>query len=75
MTWAPTGLMVAVCIDGQNACPPEDVGGPTGYAAFLRAMADPHDEEHEDFLEWAGGPFDPAAFDLAATNAALQWVG
>ena len=28
----PLGLKHAVCLDGQNACPPEDCGGTGGYA-------------------------------------------
>jgi Plasmid pRiA4b ORF-3-like protein len=74
-TWTmPTGLKFAVCVDGQNACPPEDCGGPPGYALMLEALADPSHEEHDDFLGWVGGSFDPEAFDLAAANAALQRV-
>lgn len=53
---------------GANACPPEDVGGSTGYADFLRAMANPADPEHSRMMLWAGGPFDPAAFDLSRAN-------
>lgn len=30
MLKAPNGLKYAVCIDGQNACPPEDCGGTHG---------------------------------------------
>ena len=29
-----------MCLAGANACPPEDVGGPPGYAEFLEAIAD-----------------------------------
>nr|WP_322075672.1 plasmid pRiA4b ORF-3 family protein [Burkholderia cenocepacia] len=33
-----------LCLDGQNACPSEDVGGVPGYAGFLEAITDPaHD--------------------------------
>lgn len=71
---APPGLRFAVCLDGANACPPEDCGGPPGYASILGALADPGHEEHEDFTSWLGGPFDPAAFDVAAVNAALQTI-
>jgi hypothetical protein len=74
LTWSYFGLKFAVCIDGQNACPPEDVGGPGGYAEFLDAVSDPKHEEHESYLEWAGGSFDPTEFKLAATNAAPQRV-
>jgi hypothetical protein len=72
--WSPLTLKHAVCLDGQNACPPEDVGGVGGYELFLEAMADPTHEEHESFLAWVGYQFDPAAFELAAANAALQRV-
>ncbi len=65
-------LKFAVCLDGKNACPPEDSGGPGGYRDMLAALADPADEEHDSYLQWLGGPFDPAAFSLAETNAALQ---
>jgi len=63
-TWSPLTLKHAVCIDGENACPPEDVGGVGGYAQFLDALADPTHEEHESSLVWVGYQFDPAAFRL-----------
>jgi len=71
---APLGLKFGVCIDGQKACPPEDVGGFPGYEEFLEAVADPEHDEHEHYLTWAGGSFDPGAFDLALANARLQKV-
>lgn len=66
------GLKYAVCLAGANACPPEDCGGPPGYEHLLAVLADPTHQEHEYLAEWAGDSFDPSAFDLAATNAALQ---
>jgi hypothetical protein len=65
-------LKFAVCLDGANACPPEDSGGTGGYADLLEALADPGHQEHEQYRQWAGKGFDPKAFNLAATNAALQ---
>ena len=62
------------CIDGENACPPEDVGGAPGYADFLIAIADPKHEEHDQFLEWVGGSFDPAKFDITAVNLLLDGI-
>jgi hypothetical protein len=53
------------CIGGRRACPPEDCGGVWGYQEFLAAISDPHHPEHESMLEWAGGEFDPEAFDPA----------
>ncbi len=71
-TRIPGGLKFAVCIDGQNACPPEDCGGVQGYAELLEVLADPDHEDHDHFLQWVGGSFDASEFDLAAANAALQ---
>jgi Plasmid pRiA4b ORF-3-like protein len=68
----PWGLKHGVCLDGQRACPPEDVGGPYGYAAFLEVLADPSHEEHEVYVNWSGGGFDPEQFSVAGTNVALQ---
>jgi hypothetical protein len=70
----PSALRFAVCIDGQNACPPEDCGGPPGYAHLLEVLSTPSHDEHHDFVDWLGGPFDPEAFDLAESNVALQRV-
>ena len=70
----PIGLKFGVCLDGENACPPEDCGGPGGYADLLSVLADPTHEEHEFLLGWVGGPFDPTEFDLGLANARLQTV-
>ncbi len=74
LSWSYIGLKFAVCLGGENACPPEDVGGSGGYANFLEAIADPNHEEHDDYLEWIGGSFDPAEFHLAGANALCQKV-
>ena len=55
---------VARCVDGARARPPEDVGGPNGYADFLESLADPHHPEHAHYKSWVGGHFDPEWFDL-----------
>jgi pRiA4b ORF-3-like protein len=72
--WSYSGLKYAVCLEGANACPPEDVGGVGGYADFLEAIADRSHDEHESYLEWVGWPFDPSQFNLADANALLQKV-
>ena len=65
-------LAMALCLDGENACPPEDVGGAPGYAEFLDALADPINPQHEELKEWIGGAFDPGAFDVAEVNERLN---
>jgi hypothetical protein len=66
---------VAVCLEGANACPPEDVGGTGGYEELLEVLADPAREEHRHYVSWVGRNFDPKRFDLAQVNAALQYLG
>ncbi len=61
-------LSLPVCLAGENACPPEDVGGPGGYAEFLEILGDPAHEQHEDMVRWIGGVFDPKGFDLNRLN-------
>src|SRR5882672_10632310 len=51
-----------VCLDGEGACPPEDCGGPNGYADFLRAIKKPGSPRGGELLEWVGGSFDPHGF-------------
>ena len=57
-----------MCVDGERACPPEDVGGAHGYTEFLMALSDPYHPEHKQWRRWAGPSFDPTAFDLDRVN-------
>jgi len=68
-------LEYPVCVKGRGACPPEDVGGIWGYFHFLEAIGDPDHEQHDQYLEWIGGEFDPEAFDLEDANQALLALG
>jgi len=63
-----TDLALPVCLSGENACPPEDVGGPPGYELFLQILGDREHEQHEDMVRWIGGVFDPKGFDLNRIN-------
>lgn len=51
------------CVAGERACPPEDCGGPGGYAQLLKVLKNPRHKEHRDMLEWIGRPFDASAFE------------
>ena len=62
-----------LCLEGERACPPEDCGGPPGYADYLDAIADPQHEQHEEMLEWRG-PFDPEAFDAKKATKEMRKV-
>lgn len=69
-------VLVAV----KGARPPEDCGGPWGYANLKEILADPNHDEHQEMLEWLGlddaSEFDPAAvatedidYELALSGA------
>jgi len=62
------------CMEGERACPPEDVGSTSGYKEFLKAIKNPKHPEHKDMLTWVGGAFDPEAFDLNRANRNLQRI-
>ena len=71
----PHALKFALCLAGENACPPEDSGGPGGFEYFLEALADPKHDEHENYVRWNDGvTFERSAFDLVEVNARLQKV-
>ena len=61
-----------MCIAGENACPPEDVGGAPGYMDFIEAMRNTAHPQHGDMWTWWGGPFDPAGFSLNDANIAIR---
>jgi hypothetical protein len=59
------------CIDGKNACPPEDVGGPPGYRRLLLVLANPGLREYEELREWLGPAFEPSRFELRYQNLSM----
>ncbi len=62
------------CLAGKRHCPPEDCGGPWGYADLLDILANPEHPDHEEQSEWLGDDFDPEAFSVAAADATLATV-
>ena len=65
---APSDATRPICVAGENACPPEDVGGPHAYTEFLKIVSDRRHEQHEELTLWVGGVFDPKGFDLNRIN-------
>ena len=49
------------CTGGDRACPPEDCGGPDGYARMLEIICDPKHEEFASMRKWLGGHREPAS--------------
>ncbi|MBX6740511.1 MAG: plasmid pRiA4b ORF-3 family protein [Acetobacteraceae bacterium] len=67
-----SGLIYTYLIDAAGRCPPEDVGGPWGYAEFLEAIADRKHENHTEMVQWAGAPFDPNTIDFDEQVKAVE---
>jgi hypothetical protein len=65
-------VKTAFCLAGKRRCPPEDVGGPPGYADFLEAIFDPTHEDFERLITWFGGPFHAEEFNTMAVNDTLS---
>jgi hypothetical protein len=66
------GALYPRLLEASGRCPPEDVGGPWGYAEMLEALADPNHERHEEMSEWADGDFDPSLLDVDALKANVE---
>jgi len=60
-----------ICIAGNRACPPEDIGGIPGYAMCLQALADPDNPANEEYLEFVVEDFLPESFCLDVVNEDL----
>jgi hypothetical protein len=71
---ADAGTVYPACTGGEGACPPEDCGGPGGFADLKDTLAGPPGSEREEMRAWAGEDYDPAHFDLTAANAAAASV-
>ncbi|MBB4130080.1 plasmid pRiA4b ORF-3 family protein [Xanthomonas sp. 3075] len=67
-------VRVARCVDGANACPPENSEGIAHYQTLLQIIADPDHAQHVQELATLGGRFDPGQFDLAEVNRLLARV-
>jgi Plasmid pRiA4b ORF-3-like protein len=55
------GVLYPRLIEVSGRCPPEDCGGPWGYAELLEAIKDPTHERRAELTEWIGEDFDPDA--------------
>jgi len=63
---AEIGVVYPRLLAAEGRCPPADIGGPSGYESYLRALADPQHLHHEAMVEWDDPDFDPHQVDAAA---------
>lgn len=68
---AERGVRFPLCVEGERACPPEDVGGIYGYQDFVKAISNRRHKRHKELLEWSG-PFDPVKFDAEAATKEMR---
>jgi hypothetical protein len=68
---AEPGALYPRLMEATGRCPPEDIGGPPGYAEFLEAIADPDHERHDEIVEFYDADFDPHAIDFDAIDAEI----
>jgi hypothetical protein len=59
-------------LEASGRRPPEDVGGPVGYATFPAAIADAAYPDGADALQWAPAGFDPATVNQAKLERRLD---
>jgi hypothetical protein len=68
-----------VLVAAKGACPPEDCGGPWGYAELKEILADPSHDQHQDMLDWLAldnpSEFDPAAVETEDIEEELALSG
>lgn len=65
------GMKLPLCMEGERACPPEDIGGPWGYAEYLDALTDSDHDRHDEFMKWSGS-FDPENFSAEKATKAMR---
>jgi hypothetical protein len=60
------------CLEGRGACPPEDVGGVSGFKEFCKAMSNKAHPSHEEYCDWYGEEsFERDRFDVDDVNLSL----
>ena len=59
------------CVAGKRCCPPEDCGGPLGFAELLRVFQDANDPRHDEVCEWLGD-YVPESFSADEINRRLR---
>lgn len=60
-----------MCVAGERCCPPEDCGGPQGFAEMLAALRDANHPSHAEVYEWLGD-FHPESFSADEINRRLR---
>ncbi|GAB4363286.1 MAG: plasmid pRiA4b ORF-3 family protein [Calditrichia bacterium] len=65
-------LTYPLCVAGKRHCPPEDCGGPLGYAHMLEVLKNSKHKEYTMFRDWLRDDFDPDYFNIEEVNKFLR---
>jgi hypothetical protein len=71
ITNRPVNEVLPQVIAGENACPPEDCGGPYGFQQLLDVLKNPKHPEYKETRVWVGKSFNPTKFSVDACNKEL----
>jgi hypothetical protein len=61
-------------VDGAGRCPPEDVGGTSGFEVFLEAMLEPDHPEHGRLMACHGKPYNPNDINERKVRLVLEGI-
>ncbi|MGE3610369.1 MAG: plasmid pRiA4b ORF-3 family protein [Bacteriovoracaceae bacterium] len=67
-------MQYPACIGGENACPPEDCGGPSRFEHLKSVLAGKDCEEKDMIITWVGGYYNPYTFDPNFVNRYMIWA-
>lgn len=63
-----------LCVEGEGACPPEDVGGIVGYIEFQEILKNKNHPEYSDIKEWVDNQGYNNTFNIDTTNKLLTKI-
>ncbi|WP_116108350.1 plasmid pRiA4b ORF-3 family protein [Lewinella sp. IMCC34191] len=61
-----------VCIAGERACPPEDIGGVAAYNEMVEVLNQPDHPDYTEMAGWLTQDFHPDAFNMDQANLRLS---
>lgn len=67
------GFEYPMCIEGKNACPPDDCGGVHRYEELKKLLKSKDPKKRSPALRWLGGQFDPSVCDPNRLNRDMIW--
>jgi hypothetical protein len=69
----PNGLKTPICLEGENAWPPEDCGGIDGFEEIKKALKSKRSKKNAELLEWVGD-YNPLSFsEIQITKSLVEY--